>query len=484
MASTSMPLPDFIPLDDGVSHRAPPKHKLPDKPATETARKKRRRTSAEPGSFDDHSHTPWIDALGITEYESKEQRLHDEIVAFVKYVDPTPQETSARKLVIGRISEIVRERFRNSRVEVFGSIAQNLCLPDSIPGDKKEANRALFQLRNRFKDAGISEDAFVVSRARVPIINMSTTPAFGRSCKIDLSVNNNTGLHVIEVLKGYLEKMPALRPLILVLKGFLTQRKLNSAADAGLGSFALISMIISFLQLNPSKLPRDIIDQPIQNESLGRLLLDFFYYYGYTFPYRTSYISVTDAKLDLKETKGWFRTESPEALSIQSMIDPDRDIGSGTTRIEAIRVAFRQAFNTLNNFPFTISSANVLGNVLGFSGKTIAQREHLRQMIDSGALQRAIKPPNASRSRYPPRGSRGRSPAYAPRDYLAPPPQADYGHRPYYGPPSPAYDDYYRYPPPQYGPELPPHPYGDYGYNSRPSHTVSRDDYRRNRRQR
>jgi non-canonical poly(A) RNA polymerase PAPD5/7 len=43
--------------------------------------------------------------------------------------------------------------------------------------------------------------------------------------------------------------MPALRPLVLVLKSFLKQRKLNSAATSGLSSYAVTCMVISFLQV-------------------------------------------------------------------------------------------------------------------------------------------------------------------------------------------------------------------------------------------
>lgn len=43
--------------------------------------------------------------------------------------------------------------------------------------------------------------------------------------------------------------MPALRPLVLVLKSFLKQRKLGSAASGGLSSYGIICAIISFLQV-------------------------------------------------------------------------------------------------------------------------------------------------------------------------------------------------------------------------------------------
>ena len=51
------------------------------------------------------------------------------------------------------------------------------------------------------------------------------------------------------MIKHYLDTMPALRPLIMVLKAFLTARSLNSAALGGLGSYALSLIAISFLQV-------------------------------------------------------------------------------------------------------------------------------------------------------------------------------------------------------------------------------------------
>lgn len=92
--------------------------------------------------------TPWVDALGTTEYESKEQRyevscfafgvrevtgvdrLHDEIVAFFKYAAPTPDERHARAMVIAEVSQVVKRRLPKASVDTFGSVAQDLYLPD------------------------------------------------------------------------------------------------------------------------------------------------------------------------------------------------------------------------------------------------------------------------------------------------------------------------------------------------------------------
>ncbi len=59
-------------------------------------------------------------------------RLHDEIVAFFNYISPTPDECHARAMVVAKITDVVRMRFNylKASVDIFGSFAQNLYLPD------------------------------------------------------------------------------------------------------------------------------------------------------------------------------------------------------------------------------------------------------------------------------------------------------------------------------------------------------------------
>jgi non-canonical poly(A) RNA polymerase PAPD5/7 len=79
---------------------------------------------------------------------------------------------------------------------------------------------------------------------------MLTLKPHSGAYKVDLNINTDDGVKVIDVVKDYLDQMPALRPLVMVLKGFLIQRGLNSPATSGLGSYSLICMVISFLKVN------------------------------------------------------------------------------------------------------------------------------------------------------------------------------------------------------------------------------------------
>lgn len=159
------------------------------------------------------------------------------------------------------------------------------------------------------------------------------------SFSVDIGINNTDGVQGVEAVNGYLAKMPALKPLVLIVKGFLATRGLNNAAASGLGSYAAICICISFLQvrsclslslhelisdfqLNPGNRPSEFINKPTESESLGTLLMDFMHYYGVDFPYATSYISVTEGKLLLKESAEWITNKNPEALAVQCLLRP------------------------------------------------------------------------------------------------------------------------------------------------------------------
>ncbi|TFK56932.1 Nucleotidyltransferase [Heliocybe sulcata] len=490
------------------------KHPLPDKPIVEPPLKKQRPSSSGADK-------------GTSEYENKEQKLHDEIVAFVKWLEPTDQEIVARELVFGCIERIIHKRFGRCEVELFGSVPQGLCFPDSdldivvlskqfTKGQK--LTKTLRSLRTALLRRGISRGVEVIAKARVPIVKMLTTPAYG-NFHVDISFNSKNGVDVVHLVKMYMNSMPALRPLLLVLKRFLDQRGFNNTATSGIGSFILTNMVISFLQLNPGQRPPELLDNPLGQEALGRILLDFFYYYGYTFPYETHYICVVERKLGLKKDKGWDRGDFRAALAIESMIDSERDIGAPVGKIKLIRKEFQLAFETLKDLPFdtTARSVDVLSSIVKLAKGTIGQRRRLEKLVNSGALARATASADDSSSDEPRRKKgkkakkdRSESPPVS-REYHTysrrPHPYASSGFESRYHAPLPppppahpgcdgyAYNRYADYPPPYYGRDTSPpstsyRDYPDYDvqrryeYEEPRSHTVSRDDYQRYRQQR
>lgn len=191
---------------------------------------------------------------------------------------------------------------------------------------------------------------------------MRTLPSddvnFLGSIGVDISINEVDGIGSIAPVNAFLDTMPALRPLVLVLKALLDRRGLATASTGGLSIFSVICMVVSFLQvcgewslrygsvfdcrrsrsqLNPTSLPLTSVEDPLGSQSLGALLRHFLAYYGCvsssessaispdtlpSFPYDTHGISITEQRLIPKADMGWSENNKPWMLSIQSLHDP------------------------------------------------------------------------------------------------------------------------------------------------------------------
>jgi non-canonical poly(A) RNA polymerase PAPD5/7 len=81
---------------------------------------------------------------------------------------------------------------------------------------------------------------------QVPLVKMVD---FRTRCQVDISFNNIKGVENSKIVRNYLKKYSPLRPLTIVLKYFLQQRQLNEPYLGGLGSYSLILMIVSLLQV-------------------------------------------------------------------------------------------------------------------------------------------------------------------------------------------------------------------------------------------
>lgn len=97
--------------------------------------------------------------------------------------------------------------------------------------------------------------------------------------KVDIVLNSTSGLDSADKINHMLVKYPGLRPLSLIVKHLLALRGHNEVFTGGLGGYAIVCLVVSFLQMHP-KVASGAID-PMQN--LGVLLLDFFQLYGLNF---------------------------------------------------------------------------------------------------------------------------------------------------------------------------------------------------------
>jgi non-canonical poly(A) RNA polymerase PAPD5/7 len=214
----------------------------------------------------------------------------------------------------------------------------------------------LHALANTLKRGGITDKVTIIAKAKVPIVKFVTTHGY---FPVDISINQENGVEAGRVVSGFLSEMPALRALVLVAKAFLSQRSMNEVFSGGLGSYSIVCLAVSFLQMHP-KIRRGEIN-PARN--LGVLVMEFFEFYGSYFNYHEVGISLRDGGTYFsKVQRGWVdykqsllsiedpadSSESPESNVLKSFPNmqycgPANDISKGSYNIARVRQTFAGA---------------------------------------------------------------------------------------------------------------------------------------------
>ncbi|VDC06711.1 unnamed protein product [Peniophora sp. CBMAI 1063] len=393
---------------------------LPSKPATSKPDRRPRKPKPppEPIRLND-LHAPWLETIPSSSRTSAERMLHEEIAAYQAYMAPTPAERTLRETVTHRLVASIKGRLRDARVYTYGSSATGLSLPkgdidmvlQSGSSNDEQGNKSkLFQLRNTLTRDGVAAQAFVVTRARHMVMNVEC-PAHLGSYKADISINSMDGVDAVALINDHAVQWPAIRPLVMFLKGLLALHKLGSAASSGLSSYATISMVISFLQVNPYGLPQASIKDPIKTHSLGTLLLQLLQYYTSDFPYETSYISVREGAVLSKETKAFNPPrQQSDALVIECMVNPDIDIARAAGRMKQVRELFAETRRTFQEGLVAVQTAidagvlsgSVLKKVLGVSQELLDYRMRVTQLVASRQHLRDDTLPQSRRDSYQP----------------------------------------------------------------------------------
>ena len=170
-------------------------------------------------------------------------------------------------------------------------------------------------LANTMKRAGITNNVTIIAKARVPIIKFVTT--YGHF-PVDININQTNGVFAGKMVLGFLEELPALRALVLIIKAFLGQRSMNEVFSGGLGSYSIVCLAVSFLQMHP-KIRRGEIDP---SKNLGVLMMEFFELYGCYFNYQEVGISIRDGgSYFSKGRRGWQDPNKPHLLSVEDPND-------------------------------------------------------------------------------------------------------------------------------------------------------------------
>lgn len=233
-------------------------------------------------------------------------------------------------------------------------------------------NNVLRAIAHTIKRGGIADKVTIIDKAKVPIVKFVTR--HGRFA-VDISINQQNGVAAGRIIKHFLRELPALRPLVLIIKSFLAQRSMNEVYTGGLGSYSIVCLATSFLQMHP-KIRQGEID-PMQN--LGVLVMEFFELYGCYFNYEDVGISLRNGGTYYnKQRRGWLDWRARSLLSIEDPGDACKhfcycsylnchetrrltyiianDISRGTYNILKVRATFAGAHGMMTAAAYTRAS--------------------------------------------------------------------------------------------------------------------------------
>lgn len=294
--------------------------------------------------------------------------LNSEIQMFINFLKPSDEEIVLRRVMVNRIKTLILNGVEQIRAEkehipsndkvgtkqknvsnlpgesvesdcegrdtvrCFGSYAANLYLPGSdidlsLFSEEKDALKHLQRILCS-SPLIFTKSVIFLSKARVPILRFMDICHF----RYDLSLNQKSGVLQTKFVKRVLKQKPYLRDMALLLKYFLRSRQLDKSNRGGLCSYAQLLMLMNFLNLHPL-VQRQL---PVK-ANLSTLFMDFFQFFGQDFCYDRARLCFFGYKA--KGSDGY--------LSIEDPTDPDHDVGSLATNMNAIRDVFLHAFRIM-----------------------------------------------------------------------------------------------------------------------------------------
>lgn len=228
-----------------------------------------------------------------------ELALHKELISFEQMIIMhNLKEKPLLDNLIQKIHDIVKEVYPDSKVSgrltqahIYGSYATGLCLPwsdidillefnSSYPSD--DYLQAIdFHLSDKHSD--IIKSKKYIKTANYPVLKLECTPEYANK-RLDITVKEvrHSGLSCVGLVREYLKEYEGiLRPLVYVLKQILFLANLNDPFTGGVNSYALVLMVVAFIQAEIKNMPlMHLESKPQISQNLGAFFLRFLNTYG------------------------------------------------------------------------------------------------------------------------------------------------------------------------------------------------------------
>lgn len=297
-------------------------------------------------------------------FKSPMLQLHKEILDFCDFLSPTSEEQVSRNTAVESVSDVIKYIWPKCKVEVFGSFKTGLFLPSSdvdmviLESQIRTPQMGLHALSRALSQRGVAKKIQVIAKARVPIIKFVEKRS---GISFDVSFDMENGPKAAEYIQDAISKWPPLRPLCLILKVFLQQRELNEVYSGGIGSYALLAMLIAMLR-------NSLETHASPEHNLGVLLVNFFDMYGRKLNTSDVGISCNDGGTFFsKKSKGFLNANRRSLISIQDPQAPENDIGKNSFNYFQIKSAFGMACSTLTNTKLIMNlgpNRSILGTII------------------------------------------------------------------------------------------------------------------------
>jgi non-canonical poly(A) RNA polymerase PAPD5/7 len=286
---------------------------------------------------------PWCNGFEYRS-ESTSLALHREIVDFVAWIGPTREEKYLRCLVITRFRNCVKTLWPSARTICHGSSAVDCYLPSGDidfvvydpPGDGSPLE-LLLQLHRHLQELQVFVHSEVIRSARVPIIEGIEKP-FGYRIDIALAIGSVNGILNIERNRNLFQAYPALYPLLMFVKFFVFQARLDEPYHGGIGSNTLQNMSLFVIQAAAEG----------RKLNLGHLLVNFFKLFGRDFNYvRAGIATRNGGRLFSKADIGRVKREAPVRLCIEDPQIPGKYLGENSSKCPEFKAKCRVAYENL-----------------------------------------------------------------------------------------------------------------------------------------
>ena len=294
------------------------------------------------------SRAPWLSPNTLS-IEDPLLQLHEELIDFHAFVQPTRGEKAAQKSVIERLQGLAKELWSDAQLRTFGSMETGLWVPGSdidiavLTEMETDPQVLINDFATLLLERKIACELERILNARVPIIKMKDRET---DMTVDICFNIENGITGVEVVKQYIERYPEIPYLISALKLFLKQRGLNDTYNGGVGSFLLVCTVVAAVQQHCSH-RRD--RSKYRYFTLGHYFMYFLRLYGEDLDYERVGVSIRgEGSFFNKRAKGWkYSDRDRTLLALECPQNPDNDLGRNSYNIELVRKAYEHAYKLL-----------------------------------------------------------------------------------------------------------------------------------------